>query len=158
MNDRYIIRFMAASLSLVIVNVAIGLLLIYRQFPHLEHYADTYLVRDSLQTNYAVSLCLAAIHYEQTLHTTQADGGIWQRMSDQWTEGESRILGNGGEAQYERDVMPFVTMRSRLFFHTARPHNTIFVNNQLTFQLPPWLCQPSAHTWPNSPVEPSFLH
>ena len=140
MNDKRLLQFVATLLSLVMVSVAGGFLFIYNQLPHLERFADTYLVRDSLQTDYALSLCLATINYKQTLYTTQSDGVIWQRVSDQWTEGERRILGNGGEAQYERDIMPLVTIRSRLFFQSTRPHNKIFVNDRLTFHMPQWVC------------------
>ena len=152
MNENFIRRLVAALLLLVIVSVGGGSLFIYQQFPRLDNYNDTRLMSQSLKTDYALSLCLATISHRQTLHTSQSDGVIWQRTSEQWQDGESRILGNGGEAQYQRNLMPFITIRSRLFFHSGRPHNTIFVNNQLTIHLPEWLCHPSGRSWYDTPV------
>jgi hypothetical protein len=152
MNEKGLRWLVTALLLLIVFTVGGGILFVYQQFPRLGNYNDTRLVSQSLQTDYALSLCLATIIHRQTLYTNQSDGVIWQRVSEQWQAGESRILGNGGEAQYERDIIPSVTIRSRLFFHSARPHNTIFVNNQLTVQLPGWLCHPAAHSWHDTPV------
>ena len=153
MNEKLIRWLVITLLLLVIVTVGGGILYIYQQFPRLSDYDDTHLVSQSLQTDYALSLCLATIIHRQTLYTNQSDGVIWQRTSGQWQDGESKILGGGGEAQYERYIMPFVTIRSRLFFHSARPHNIIFANNQLTVQLPGWLCHPSTRSWHDTPVK-----
>ena len=151
MNEK-LIRWLVTTLSLlVIVTLSGGILFIYQQFPRLGDYDDTHLMSENLQTNHALSLCLATISYRQTLYTTQSDGVIWQRTSEHGQAGEKRILGNGGEAHYQQNIMPFVTIRSRLFFQSARPQNMIFVNNQLTFQLPGWLCHPSAHSWHDAP-------
>jgi hypothetical protein len=152
MNEKLIRGLVTTLLLLVIVTVGSGILFIYQQFPQLDNYDDTQLVNESLQTNHAPSLCLATISHRQTLYTTQSDGVIWQRTSEQWQAGEKRILGNGGEAQYQRNIMPFVTIRSRMFFHSTRPRNIININNQLILQLPEWLCRPSSHPWHNTPV------
>ena len=154
MSEKFIRWAIIVLLLLVVVTMGGGILFIYRQFPRLDNYSDTRLVSQNLQTDYALSICLATINQQQTFYTSQSDGTIWQRVSEQWTEGESRILGNGGEAQFQRNIMPFVTIRSRLFFLSANPHNTVFVNNQLILQLPDWLCHPSG----NSSMMPHQRH
>lgn len=130
----------ALLLLLVVMSVGSGMLFIYQQVSYLDSYKDTNLVSESLHTDHALSFCLFEVMYKQTLHTSQSDGDIWQRASKQWENGEKRIYGNGGEVQYRRVVLPFVSISSRLFFLSERPYNIIFVNNQLTVQLPRQLC------------------
>jgi hypothetical protein len=98
MNEKGLRWLVSTFLLLVVVTVGAGILFTYQQFPRLDNYNDTHLVSQSLQADYALSLCLATIKRNETLYTSQSDGVIWQRTSEQWQGGESRILGNGGEA------------------------------------------------------------
>jgi hypothetical protein len=152
MNEKRLRWLVTTLLFMVVVTMGGGILFIYQQFPDLDSYDDTVLGSQSLRSDYALSLCLVTIIRSQTLYTTESDGVIWQRTSEQWQAGESKILGNGGEAQYQREILPFINIRSRLFFQSARPHNTVFVNDQVVIQLPEWLCHPSDNSWHDTPT------
>jgi len=67
MNEKGIRWLITVLLLLVVVTVGGGSLFIYQQFPRLDNYNDTRLVSQTLQTDYALSLCLATIIHRQTL-------------------------------------------------------------------------------------------
>ena len=61
MNDKRLRWLVIALLLLVVVTVGGSILFIYQQFPRLDNFNDTRLVSQTLQTDYALSLCLATI-------------------------------------------------------------------------------------------------